>query len=147
MIITSSAGRVAAYSACFLGLVAFCIAGWLKKLPLAVVFTAGAVAAVIGGIVIPGIAAERIVVSSEKIERSHGFWFERDVWTVPLSNLESISEEWIQVPQRGTGRADPRWVFRYRDGNLDYLPLSDLLFSEREAVVAFFKKTGIPFRD
>ena len=96
-------------------------------------------------IVLPGIATERVQVTSDAIVLRGGLWLAPNNRTISLSDLDEIREREEPSDQRDRSRHDTFWYFDYGNGEEIRLDLSDLLEANRSHVVEFLRAQGHRF--
>jgi hypothetical protein len=97
-------------------------------------------------IVIPGIALERVEVSSRGLSLSTGFWFAPTRRTISFERLRALEERSEKIPQRRVERSDVFWTFHFETGAPARMKLPDLLAGNREPIVDLLRKHGVTIR-
>jgi hypothetical protein len=142
--ITSAVGRYWAWVFAFVVMAPFCFWCWRQKIGgnLAPGFFFASFA--IPAIILPGIAAEKIVIGPQQLTTQTGFWFSPTVDEFSLANLRQVTEVVHKVPERfGLTRTDILWEFHYPNGMRESLKHSDLFGANRETIADALRKRKI----
>ncbi len=88
---------------------------------------------------------DRVVVSDEGFESSHGFWFSRTVHKVrfdDLSRVQGVVEE--RTGRRGRKEYSYSFDCTFKSGSREQIPLGDLMKEALPDIRAQFRKHNVP---
>ncbi len=111
---------------------------WLGALP--------AVAAIgllgLTGLIVPGIIADTVTITSTSVTQKTGFWF-----APHTKGFDYAGTEYVQViDERMRGRVQKIWRVQHRDGSVQVLDPGDLWSNNDALVIEELRRRGVVFR-
>lgn len=144
VIITSALGRYWAWVLAFVVMAPLCYWCWRHKIAGRYAPSFFFASFLIPTMILPGIAAEKIVIGPQDLRTQIGFWFAPETREFPLANLQRVTEEVEQKRVRfGLTQTDYYWEFHYQNGTVESLKLSDLFGANRETIADALRKRQI----
>ncbi|MGO1072029.1 hypothetical protein [Lysobacter sp. CA199] len=121
-----------------------------QKLALRFAFVCFLMAAVVGGVMAPGMFLDRVTIDEQRLERSHGIWFMPD-YGVKGFDLPRVREivigEQQRTARRGRRVTDEVWTAIYTDGSREEVVAGDLWKHHRAQIIERLRKRGIEVKD
>lgn len=91
-------------------------------------------------LVIPGVMAEKIHITKDRLTGREGFWFSPTHCDIDLTGLAFIRE---RSSKGSFHQSKVFWLFKWRDGRTFDLVLPDLLAANQDAAVNYLHEQGI----
>jgi len=114
-----------------------------KRMPTRLVVLAFAVAALLGVIVAPMLALDRVVLDDEKLEQTTGFWFAPSVKGFRIGDVEFIT---IGTATDNKGRSHEVWNVRLKGGQLLQIDPGDLWEMNDQDIIRRLREAGVDVR-
>jgi hypothetical protein len=95
------------------------------------------------GVFLPGMAVDRVVVTSEEIRQTTGFWFAPTRKGFRYADVHSIRIEELTTSK---GVPNAIWVVRYKNGKVESLDPGDLWEKSSDTIVPRLQEHGVDVR-
>ncbi|MEH6422253.1 hypothetical protein, partial [Pseudomonas sp. CGJS7] len=120
------------------------------KMALRLAFVAFLMAAMVGGLMAPGMFMDRVTLDERRLEQPHGIWFMADYGPkgFDLAKVRSIQiSERLHTGRRGRSSFQQIWTATYADGSQEEVVAGDLWKYHGAEIVARLRARGIRVED